>query len=162
MKVLFLDIDGVLNSEQSAVYYHRLWEANKPRDCPKEEDELCPIAISNLRFIAENCPDLKIVITSVWRLGEKLERFQKIFKNVGLDPDLLIGMTPGTYNAYRGAEIQDWLNKHGSKVESFAIVDDDDDMAHLADKLVQTHWTLGLTILDAKKILDMLDPDWKP
>jgi hypothetical protein len=59
--------------------------------------------------------------------------------------DAIIDRTPdmqrpgGWGNGYveRGHEIADWLDRH-PEVRGFVILDDDGDMAHLKDSLVQT------------------------
>jgi hypothetical protein len=104
MKVLFLDFDGVLNSHQSAHFWH-----NK-RDQSKWENEMytawqgtlreyiaqefCPIAMSNVEELIRRIPDLKIVVSSTWRLGETVETLRKILYPSKLIGDAIIGMTP--------------------------------------------------------------------
>lgn len=56
----------------------------------------------------------------------------------------------------RGKEIQAWLNKNPKMAESFAIVDDEDDMAHLKDRLVRTRFENGLTPALADRLIEML------
>lgn len=161
MKVLFLDIDGVLNSEQSAVYYNRLNVENGGlTDFP------CPIAKSNLHSILEEFPDLKIVVSSVWRLGETLESMRGVLASYAMvKPERVIGTTPcirkeGGGSVPRGLEIQAWLDRH-PEVERFVIVDDDSDMAHLMDHFVKTSWRHGLMRKDAIQIIDKLYLPWR-
>jgi hypothetical protein len=51
---------------------------------------------------------------------------------------------------HRGEEIQAWLTENPD-VTQFVILDDDSDMAHLIDHLVQTDHKVGLTAADVKK-----------
>ena len=51
----------------------------------------------------------------------------------------------GPRETQRGTEIQAWLDAwRGEPVESFVILDDEGDMAHLLPRLVQTGWSTGL------------------
>ena len=156
MKVLFLDIDGVLNSEQSAIYYNRLNVENGGFN-----DFSCPIARSNLHSILEELPDLKIVVSSTWRLGETLESMRGVLAQLALiKPDRVIGMTPSLRGGkVRGDEIQAWLDANPG-VERFVIVDDDSDMAHLMNSLVQTSWRHGLMRKDAVEIINRFYAPW--
>lgn len=146
MKVLFLDFDGVLNSHQSATFWH-----NK-RDQAKWENELykewqgslkeylaqefCPIALSNVEELVRRIPDLKIVVSSTWRLGETVETLKKILHPAKLVSDAIIDVTPYIgFSKPRGQEIQLWLDKHPD-VTNFVIVDDDGDMEHLMSWLI--------------------------
>jgi len=50
-------------------------------------------------------------------------------------------------------KIQEWLNGYikNHLVESFVILDDDEDMAHLAHRLVKTNPEVGLTAEDVER-----------
>ena len=88
MKVIFLDFDGVLNSHQSATFWHNRrdqskWENEMYRDWPgtlKEyiAMEFCPIALSNIEELVRRIPGVKIVVSSTWRIGETPETLKKI------------------------------------------------------------------------------------
>lgn len=140
MKVLFLDFDGVLNSHQSVNFWH-----NK-RDQEKWEKEMysswqgtlreylahefCPIAMSNMEELCRRVPDLKIVISSTWRMGETIEGLQNILAPIPLVASKIIGMTPIHRDNFRGKEIETWLSKH-PEVTHYVIVDDDRDMTEI-------------------------------
>lgn len=136
MKILFLDVDGVLNSHQSATFWHSRrnqaeWENNMYRDWPgtlKEylAMEFCPIALSNVEELIRREPDLKIVVSSTWRLGETVETLRKIFSPSKLIADAIIDKT-ASFSRMRGNEIQRWLDEH-PEVTRYVILDDDSDM----------------------------------
>jgi hypothetical protein len=177
MKVLFLDIDGVLNSAQSAHFFHRerlLAKAGHPgfldalgRRALRSE-ELCPIAVSNLLFILEKVPDLKIVVSSTWRLGREVSELKALLGHIGVPEEVVIGKTPclppvDGHSAKRGNEIQKWIdswNGLGSltPVDEFVIVDDDADMEHLLGNLVQTDHCVGLDFRKAWEIIKRFEP----
>lgn len=147
MKVVFLDFDGVLNSAQSCTFWHNKrdqskWENELYKDWPgtlKEylAMEFCPIALSNVEELIRRVPDLKIVISSTWRLSETVESLKEILKPAKLVSDAVVDVTPRIKLTPRGNEIQAWLDQHPEVVE-FVIIDDDSDMLHLKDRLVHT------------------------
>lgn len=58
----------------------------------------------------------------------------------------------------RGIEIKDWLTNTTEKVESYAIIDDDDDMLESqADRFVHTDHVVGITEQDAEKLTQILN-----
>lgn len=134
---MFLDFDGVINSHQSSTFWH-----NK-RDQSKWENEMysswegtlfeylahefCPIALSNVEELCRRVPDLKIVVSSTWRLGNEVADLQKILAPAKLVAMAIIDKTPAFRDGPRGNEIQHWLDNH-PEVTEYVIVDDDRDM----------------------------------
>lgn len=113
MRVIFLDIDGVLNSRQSVEYF-------KQMNFHEYEKMLCPMAMSNLRYLVKTY-DLKIVVSSTWRKSRTVEQLSKILSLPVLDKT---GVLP---DQERGEEIKEWLGKN-PQVTDFVIFDDDSDM----------------------------------
>src|SRR5258708_30810363 len=89
MKVIFLDFDGVLNSEASFRY-----EARQKRK--NIQDTLSAIACSNLQYILEQDADVKLVISSTWRKLHTMQELQNILGRYGVNAAKLIGKTPIT------------------------------------------------------------------
>lgn len=134
---MFLDFDGVLNSHQS----FNFWNHN--RDQKKWEDsmyaswtgslkeylgqEFCPIALNNVEDLIRKVPDLKIVVSSSWRIGETVDTLKAILAPAKLVSKAIIDVTPRFSGKPRGEEIQYWLDKH-PEVTDYVIVDDDSDM----------------------------------
>jgi len=151
IKVLFLDVDGVLNG-----CYTR---ERAPGGCTGVEPAKCAII---RRIVAET--GCKIVLSSTWRRFSK--NLPYLWKSLGLDElDNSLGQSPildgrlesGLYTSpQRGHEIQAWLDKH-PEVSRFVIVDDDSDMAHLKPHLVQTDGRTGITDEIANKIIEGLN-----
>lgn len=142
MKVIFLDFDGVLNSHQSATFWHNKrdqtkWENEMYESWPGTlreyiAQEFCPIAMSNVEELMRRVPDLKVVVSSTWRIGETVEGLRKILAPSKLIGDAIIDTTPyfrwkGGDDVDRGHEIKDWLDRH-PEVTHYVIVDDDSDM----------------------------------
>lgn len=164
MKVLFLDIDGVLNSAASAHLHHdykkqssfvKFTEPNQQDFCSYD---FCPVAVSNLYYILKEVPDLKVVVSSMWRLGRTIAELQSIFIYLGLPSDRIIDKTPlinDDINGVRGEEIQEWLNKN--PVNKYAILDDDSDMLpSQIPNFFNTDALNGLTFTDAQKVIEHL------
>ncbi len=139
MKVIFLDMDGVLNSCQSNYWYRKMlgheednWVNYRSSEAETTynayEKQLCPLSCGNLRHLLELYPDARIVISSTWRIGRSVEWFNSFFKHFKIfTEDKVIGKTP-RLNTQRGYEIEDWINKSELSIENFVIIDDDSDM----------------------------------
>ena len=151
MKIIFLDIDGVLNNRK---WFSHI--SNHPQDKTKTwlQKQFEPRAVSLLNDLIE-AAGAKIVVSSSWRIGHTKDELQKLLQEAGLKYDLLDYTPCKMSNYYRGNEIQWWLNDH-PEVTSFVILDDNSDMLHLMDKLVKTSNNHGLQrehIEKAKEIL---------
>ena len=174
IKVIFLDIDGVLNS-----YDWRLKNKERGNEIKCLDDN----AIKILGKIVK-ASGAKIVLSSSWRtkgpddiymqiLRSKFEKFSiTILGNTGRSKKKM----------HRGWEIREWLkdNKHLYNITSFVILDDDaSDIANQKKTLlpyyVKTSFKDGLKESHVDKILHVLnggkvnltlipkrkDPEWK-
>lgn len=123
MCYIFLDIDGVLNSVDSAIAFFSL-----DKNVYHQDERLDPVSIGLLRHLCD-ITDAKIVISSSWKIGRTVQDFLDIFKGYGWDDFPCIGITPyytGNCTNRRGHEIQQWLDEN--PVDSYVIFDDDSDM----------------------------------
>lgn len=124
-KVLFLDVDGVLNNGQWANDMHdQGWDVYA-------EHLLEERALSLLQRIIYGS-SAEIVVTSSWR--QEKAAYQKLleqFSRYRMKP-LSTLQGPGTD---RGQEIHRWLSEHPG-IEAFAILDDDDDVGIYREQLV--------------------------
>jgi histidinol phosphatase-like enzyme len=155
MKILFLDIDGVLNSGN---YIKRL---DGRFDDPKYQID--PEAVVRLNAITQ-LTGCKIVVSSTWRLAflgqmaDPLRSLQGCLQMYGITGEV-IDMTPNKPNSTRnrrGKEIQAWLDEHYSEVEVFVIVDDDSDMGRLCKNQVKTLFAEGLQDPHVRLIVSIL------
>lgn len=160
MKILFLDIDGVLNSVAFTKTIVR-------RSLIADPATIDPQAVALLQNFLNQYSDLKIVISSTWRKAHTLSELKNILLHSGLNSDLIIEYTPVVHNAPRGAEIKQWLQTQNFKsnfpVTGIAILDDDTDMAELSPFLVQTNVEVGLQPADLPKVATTLQkpvPKW--
>ena len=140
MKVIFLDVDGVLNSARDG------YSINLENDYHFEM----------LKKIVD-ATDANIVLSSSWRIGfsvlslpEKnlIERLEKYGMKI-------MDFTP-CMTGTRGDEIREWLSNNGP-VESFVILDDEGDMAEFKEtNLVKTNTSIGLQEKDVDKAIEIL------
>lgn len=150
-KVLFLDIDGVLNDEE-------MYELD-----PSKYNPAYPIDRRKPHLInyIVNQTGCKIVITSSWRIDGK-DKLNKEFAPYGL-PEIfdttpyLWGKEPDEHLS-RGNEIQTWLDNHKEEVLNYAILDDESDFLETQLKHhVQTDTYTGLTSEDSDRIIEILN-----
>lgn len=156
MKVLFLDIDGVLNS--IAWYEARSVKLFEPPTLMERHlHELDPHACELLhRFCATT--GVVVVVSSTWRKIVPLPQIATLLSRAtpkfeGREELRIIGATPDL-GKHRGFEINAWLKS--CPVESFAIVDDDSDMAMHKGRLIQTKHETGLTQEHLPMLAEML------
>jgi len=145
-KIIFLDIDGVLNTPKN------MMDAIEKGIFPKGNIPMQTVSkdcVRRLRNIVE-ITDAKIVISSTWRMT--MNAVWRAFAWCGWDNPPIIGKT-GVGNS-RGMEIEDWLKKH--PVKNFVIIDDDDSDIHQKEHLVQTQNEIGLTDEDCQLAINIL------
>lgn len=149
MNIVFLDVDGVLNSQNKLIkLYNKTGKPHSGNNFPF--DEKC---LENLKILVEET-NAKIVITSTWR---KYERDMKIlidkFKEYDLDKHV-IGYTPVLFTS-REEEIKEYLDDLEVTC-NFVIIDDIRNMGILNDKLVVTSSQTGFTEENMKKAIKIL------
>jgi len=106
MKVIFLDIDGVLNCKTTP----------NPRGFPYVVDKRL---LRRLKTLLEDT-GAKVVLSSSWRI-DPAGLFAA--KHWGVP---FIGICPDMPNSPRSKEVLAWLKRH-PKVTRFAVIDDEDD-----------------------------------
>jgi len=149
MLVLFLDIDGVLNSHR----WDDLWVGYTFEGLdhlpPKLRRNACWLdhtAIYVLNDILERT-GANVVISSAWRHNYTLDELQAMLVVRGFQhADRLIGMTPHLGHETRGDEIGAWLESTEHDVEGYLVLDDfcPDEFGDHADRLLQTSAGSGL------------------
>lgn len=145
MKILFLDVDGVLNRCEEGPGL--------------EEDKL-----AMLQWIVE-ATGCQIVVSSSWRLiPESYERLMEVLNKRGIP---VRGVTPdksrlksecSTGPCERWEEITAWLEANPN-VTQFAIVDDALEMGPLWEHFIRTKSNVGLTPLVTLGIIFKLEQE---
>ena len=113
MKIIFLDIDGVLNSERFIVDHHK--EYNDPTYMIDQ------YTVTLLRDMLDKHDDCKLVITSSWRYGN-VNKTVKFLNEHGLGrlTKFIVGVTPRSTNGGRGDEIKWFMdNLNTDKIGDF-------------------------------------------
>lgn len=158
-KFIFLDIDGVLNSEQ---FYEEKTQKERFEELRKEfEDDiafmLADIDLKAVELLNKltDATKAKIVVSSSWRSSSNL---QDIFNYAGIK-EPISGITPYLGSRHRGSEISEWL-KDIKEPYKYVILDDDNDMLEeQLNNFVQTDWKEGLTDKDINKAIKILSDD---
>ena len=150
-KILFLDIDGVLNSDAFADYM--LEEDNVDIF---NEDMLDERAIIQLKKIIM-ATDAEIVLSSSWRWYKDTR--DKVHRQLQAKDIDFVDTTPLEIDTAmsRGMEIKAWLEEH-PEVERFVILDDDDlRIQEYVPYHVKTTFRYGLTREKAAEAIQILN-----
>ena len=147
MKYIFLDIDGVLNNENTIT---------------KSPDGYMGVASNlgkRLKKIIK-ATDAKVILTSTWKNCSSTQDFDYLYRKLNMYSAKPIDVTIDRNNkvSLRGTGIKDYLKKY--PCEQFVILDDyifDFKEEGLLPHLVLTSTTKGLSNDDVKKAIDILN-----
>lgn len=141
IKVLFLDIDGVLNSRRTCEAFGGPLTGGFPHAFDEKNMTLFDhAAIGLIRKLCEKT-DASIVLSSSWRIIHSVHDCANGLDLPIFDRTPILNWSGRT----RGDEIAAWLADH-PEVTRYAIVDDDSDMlAEQKQYFVQTAFQEGLT-----------------
>lgn len=140
MKIIFLDIDGVLN--------HQLWfeEQKEAKDkwCSYDKTRQKMIDPSKVELLNELIEKTgsKVVISSSWRVHYSINYIREMLSHYGFKGEIIDttptlffrGLKDYHYSVPRGNEIKAWLETNkdilGEKISKvrYVILDDDSDM----------------------------------
>ena len=142
MKIVFLDIDGVLNGHE---WIHR-----------QGGRRINPKPASHLNILLART-GAKVVISSTWRSWVNrgwmtVEGFGAMLRSHGIDAEVVDVLPRGT-TSERDHQIRDWVRQHKDEIESYVAIDDLD---LKGVPLVRTRPDRGMTaknITDAVKML---------
>jgi hypothetical protein len=171
-KIVFLDIDGVLNSERLAAENDEKHRARGEHRCEcysliYQMDRAC---VERLNRIVRETGAL-VVISSSWRKLMDLDEIKRVLASFGFAGEV-IGETPDLVNdptwlaknrwgrehherIDRGHEIWEWITQH-PEVTHFVILDDCTDMAHVKPFHVHTDFEIGLDDPDVERALHLM------
>lgn len=141
MKVLFLDIDGVLNTPEM------LTIENGYR-------YICPDRVKLIKKVVD-ATDCKIVLSSAWRTeSRELNMVREALAKENLS---LFSETPQCCEYPRSTEIVTWL-MYRENIDKYAVIDDFEDAGErIETNLFLTHESTGLTEDIASNIIKHLN-----
>lgn len=141
MKIIFLDIDGVLNGWDFSEYVkYNVWNivpSKKIKDFIRSLSHYTDVDKKRVRRLGKICKKTgaKVVLSSSWRNGllrhsgaryydsDRNKLFWDLIDKYHIE---VIGKTPRLRMSYkREDEIKAWLSEH-NEVENFIILDDED------------------------------------
>lgn len=140
MKVIFLDVDGVLNGEQ---FYNQCWDKYGYKDAVMQMvlDQQCLLRL----FYIVNKTGAEVVLSSSWRVNHR--SFAMVRDQLNFYKISVYGCTPNNHKS-RGEQVTEWLRANPG-VEEYVVLDDDDgdfSIRQLHDAhYIQTDFTLGLS-----------------
>lgn len=132
MRIIFTDIDGVLN--------------------PHCKTKWSKIAIDQYNKLCRDF-DLTPVITSTWRINHTKEQLQKIFTEQGIETPIY-DYTPLIDQGDRGLEIKQWLDNN--ECENYVIIDDKvSNIVKYVDNVIHCRSWIGLSRDEYEEISDI-------
>ncbi|RZJ84675.1 MAG: hypothetical protein EOO20_20960 [Chryseobacterium sp.] len=177
--ILFLDIDGVLNSDSfqrtsntwPTAEEMRQARANRPYQIPFLMRLLSGENVTNLKNLMDQFPDLLIVVSSSWVCMMDIELIRELFSYLFIKPERIIGITPRKMTANREGEIIRWVEEYDQSLSNHYLILDDLDLSfisndkgkrsqitkHLSKYFLKTDSELGFTeenLVLAKTILE--------
>lgn len=146
LRVVFLDIDGVLNSSK---FWQDISAETGSDAVTWTVQDIDPRAVALLNELAP-AETTRIVVSSIWR-RQGLRPVRELLERAGVQARV-IGVTPDFHEDYaRGREIASWLRDNGDLFgvfggPAYVVLDDDFDagIGH-GTRFVKTDVAVGLT-----------------
>ena len=121
MKIIFLDIDGVVNCSDTKERFHGLVGVEQEK-------------IKLIKQIVD-ATGAKLVLSSTWRVGwfyeetgthlNDFQEWQYLKEEFAKQDLFFFDYTPLHKNRHRGTEIQMWLDKWEDEIDAYVVIDDD-------------------------------------
>jgi hypothetical protein len=163
MRIIFLDMDGVLNSSK---YFDSLGAAEYD-GLSFGAGQIDPDAVELLDQLVD-ASDADIVISSSWRLIWNYHEIAEMLKGRGFkNHDRIIGQTNVADDDHRGNEVQDWLDtdrerqvvdEDAQPTIAYVILDDNNTFhSNQQAVFVHTNADVGLTPRDVALAVKILE-----
>jgi len=142
MKIIFLDIDGVLNGWDFSEYVrYNIWSiipSKKIKNFIRSKSHYAEVDKKRVRRLGIICKETgaKVVLSSSWRNGllhhtgkrhydlDRNKLFWDLMDKYHIE---VIGKTPKLQDSgKREDEIMAWLSEHGYDIENYVILDDEE------------------------------------
>lgn len=154
--LIFLDVDGVLNTSNSFNTKYQICEKNA-------------VAFGELvRRFETHGQECRVILTSTWRLGyekefEKCsEQVQRLILKLGEVGVVIEGRTPIYRNQTRDVEIMRYIREYELQHDDFTYIILDDDVSEFCEEVLcgmnyyKVNQNTGLTMKDVVRIEDAL------
>ncbi len=167
-KIIFLDIDGVLNREWDFTNREQaiIWSDYDPvkKIQPGVESANCFAFAQALKRADERSIDWHIVVSSSWRClvrpGDEKALYRFLARVLDLSPQKFVGVTPrGSFHG-RDLQIMTYIQAEGLRLEQVHIIDDVpqifDPKSPLIPRILFTNPRYGFTEKDGFRLLEEL------
>lgn len=165
MKIIFLDIDNVLNSDDymatpeyqaETAPYKSGWEIlNKAH-----HTHLDPKAVQLMNRLVDET-GAKVVLSSTWRIRYSLEEMNAMLKSRGATFEVSDKTPAKMSSRHRGYEVAEYLEDlkelEGIEPEAFVILDDLDQFPQYRQQFIMTLEKNGLTQEHVDKAIKILN-----
>jgi len=173
-KIIFLDMDGVLNSETDFLEAATKYD---PVHSKLQKGERWKIISAGKLYLLNQIikeTDAKIVFSSTWRTKCDAKKMTKIFRKYGdiweHDESVFVGVTPNWSRGmsisqeFRGREIMQYLHEH-PEIENYIVLDDNNDVRNDTyykdveipeERFIHTDEYAGITKIDAWAAMTVL------
>lgn len=154
MKIIFLDVDGVINPHKNIIKSYFEGKSTSSDGIIFDKD-----CLTNLKEIVDNT-NAEIVLSSSWRKsGVRSPTINNLLKQLSEIGLYIIDFTPiiNDSNTIRGDEIDKYLKDKNYKIDSYIIIDDCNNMGKYNNRLVHTNGEEGLTKIDVDFAISLLN-----
>jgi hypothetical protein len=165
--IVFVDIDGVLNSPRDYHEWNAAWRETRPDGDPWHDPTEDPhvLKLFNKDLVAKlnsitDPVDADVVVSSSWRLfyASRFDKLRDILKAAGVHANVLEATPVGFPERWEAILI--WLHTRGKGQRvQYVILDDEAPrfrMTHINAHLVQTSSVVGLQDHDVRRALKIL------
>ncbi len=147
---IFVDIDGVLNTETHLRRQIRETGSSSSRNW-------CPVAMAHLKLLVEYYNG-QIVVSSTWRYDLSLRQLKTLFEDNGVPGKYVVDVTPSLIhensgNVTRGDEIRRWIseNLYADEIPRYVILDDmDEGLSQFGERFIHCDPKVGFA--DKEKV----------
>ena len=155
MKILFLDIDGVLVTLND-------WETRGRAEVLSDNSyDFDPLCVERFNNLLKRVPDMKIVISSTWRILNTVLELEDMLALRGIHVELMgVTRAPGwdkenNRSEPRGYQCQDFIDALDVKPRVVFLDDDRDFLPEQKSRCVFTTWQDGLESKHVDKIVEL-------
>jgi hypothetical protein len=151
--VVFLDIDGVLNSKQ---WYAHDAASHDGISTERErwEHSIDPECVQRLNRILQQTGAV-VIVSSSWRKTHALSEIVSILESRGFSGEV-DGATSANGTLSRTEEIAEWLAENRPPVAAYVVIDDELTSALPAERVVSPSNQTGLTDKDVEQAIVIL------